>query len=128
MDEELNKIKEMNSIAKAAVSSKLSSVSKGLGLDDKDKGDVEGPSAKELRKIEEENTAARAKLQEQHAKQNAERQKKREEIRAKYGLTEGQGKNSRSGSTRRNTSDSSADTDMTVKKNSEGEGKQCSVM
>ena len=119
----------MNSIAKAAVSSKLSSVSKGLGLDDKDKGEAaEGPSAKELRKIEEENAAARAKRQEQHAKRNAERQKKREEIRAKYGLTEGQRKNSRSGSTSdRSTSDSS-DTDTTVKKDSEGEGKQCNVM
>ena len=84
-------------------------------MDDKGKADVEGPSAKELRKIEEENAAARAKRKEQHAKRNAERQKKHEEIRAKYGLTEGQGKNSRSGSTRRNTSGSSAGTDTTVK-------------
>lgn len=113
----------MNSIAKAAVSSKFSSVSKSLGLDDKDKGGQDdGPSAKELRKIEEENAAARAKRQEQHTKRNAEREKKREEIRAKYGIKEGQGKNSRSGSTRRDTGES------TSRESESEEGKQCSVM
>jgi len=113
----------MNSIAKAAVSNKFSSVSKSLGLDDKDEGQIEGSSAKELRKIEEENAKARAKRQEQHAKRNTEREKKREEIRAKYGLKEGQGKNNRSGSTRRDKSEN----DNTAK-DSEDEGKQCHVM
>ena len=76
----------MNYIAKTAVSKKLSSVSKSLRLDDEDK--EKGPSAKDLRKLQEANSATRAKLQEHHSKRNAERKKKRDEIRAKYGLKE----------------------------------------
>lgn len=116
----------MNSIAKAAVSSKLSSVGKSLGWDDKEKEEGEGPSAKELRKIEEENDAARAKRREQHAKRNAEREKKREEIRAKYGLKEGQDKTTRSGSTTRR--DTGGDMNATKNAGDQGEGKQCHVM
>ena len=76
----------MNYIAKTAVSKKLSSVSKSLRLDDE--GKEEGPSVKELRKLQEANSGTRAKLQEQHAKPHAERKKKRDEFRAKYGLKE----------------------------------------
>lgn len=119
----------MNSIAKAAVSSKFSSVSKSLGFDDKDSVEGEGPSAKELRKFEEENAAARAKLQEQHAKRHAEREKKREEIRAKYGIREGQGKGNQSRNTRRNTNEiEKEDTSAKKMKNSGGEEKQCNIM
>lgn len=121
----------MNSIAKAAVSSKFSSVTKSLGLDDKDKEEVEGPSAKELRKFEEEDAAARAKRQEQHAKRSVEREKKREEIRAKYGLKEGQARNNGKGSTRRNTNEKPSDNlngTSTARKDGESEGKQCKVM
>ena len=94
----------MNSIAKAAVSSKFSSVGKSLGWDaDKDEVQDEGISAKELRKSNEQHAAARAKREKQHAKRNAEREKKREEIRAKYGLKEDHGKSKRTGSTTRET-------------------------
>lgn len=113
----------MNYIAKNAVSKKLSSVSKSLRLDDEDK--EEGPSAKELRKLEEENSATRAKLHEQHAKRNVERKKKRDEIRAKYGLKEEFGKSNLSGST--NTCEFDKDTNSKMK-NCEGEGKQCNMM
>lgn len=41
----------MNSIAKAAVSSKLSSVSKGLGLDVKTKGMLKDPQRKNYAKL-----------------------------------------------------------------------------
>ena len=118
----------MNSIAKAAVSSKFSSVSKSLGFDDKDSVEGEGPSAKELRKFEEENAAARAKLQEQHAKRHAEREKKREEIRAKYGLREGQGKGNQSRNTRNTNKIEKEDTSAKKMKNSGGEEKQCNIM
>ncbi|XP_068708191.1 complexin-like [Montipora foliosa] len=114
----------MNSIAKAAVSSKFSSVSKSLGFDDKDSVEGEGPSAKELRKFEEENAVARAKLQEQHAKRHAEREKKREEIRAKYGL--GNGNQSRN--TRNTNKIEKEDTSAKKMKNSAGEEKQCNIM
>lgn len=115
----------MNYIAKNAVSKKLSSVSKSLRLDDEDK--EEGPSAKELRKLEEANSATRAKLHEQHAKRNVERKKKRDEIRAKYGLKEDCGKSNQSGRT--NTCEFDKDTRTNSKmKNCEGEGKQCNVM
>ena len=113
----------MNYIAKNAVSKKLSSVSKSLRLDDEDK--EEGPSAKDLRKLEEANSATRAKLHEQHAKRNAERKKKRDEIRGKYGLKEEFGKSNPSGST--NTCEFDQDTNSKMK-NCEGEGKQCNVM
>ena len=117
----------MNSIAKAVVTNKFSSVGKSLGLDDKDDTkEVEGASAKELRKIEEENAAARAKRQKEHNKRNAEREKKREEIRAKYGLKEGQGRNNRSGSTRKSSERSDIDANTNGK--AEGDDKQCHVM
>ena len=115
----------MNSIAKAAVSSKFSSVGKSLGWDaDKDEVQDEGISAKELRKSNEQHAAARAKREKQHAKRNAEREKKREEIRAKYGLKEDHGKSKRSGSTTRETGN-----DLnTTNAGDQGEGKQCHVM
>ncbi|XP_078360406.1 uncharacterized protein LOC144644760 [Oculina patagonica] len=116
----------MNSIAKSVVTNKFSSVGKSLGFDDKDDNqEVEGASAKELRKIEEENAAARAKRQKEHDKRNAEREKKREQIRAKYGLKEGQEKSNRSGSiTRKPTERSDIDTNGKA----EGDDKQCTVM
>lgn len=117
----------MNSIAKAVVTNKFSSVGKSLGLDDKDDTqEVEGASAKELRKIEEENAAARAKRQKEHDKRNAEREKKRDEIRAKYGLKEGQNKNLRTGNRGKTIERSDSDNDTNVK--GEGEDKQCHVM
>lgn len=117
----------MNSITKAVVTNKFSSVGKSLGWDDKDDNqEVEGPSAKELRKIDEENAVARAKRQKQHDKRNAEREKKREEIRAKYGLKEGQGGNNRSGSTRKPSERS--DIENNTKGKAEGDDKQCCVM
>lgn len=117
----------MNSIAKAVVTNKFSSVGKSLGWDDKDEqqGD-EGPSEKELRKIQEKNAASRAKRQEEHAKRNAEREKKREEIRAKYGIKEGQGKSNRSSSTRKTSELSDIDSD--TKRKTNDEEKQCHVM
>ncbi|XP_068708198.1 complexin-like [Montipora foliosa] len=116
----------MNSIAKAAVSSKFSSVSRSLGFDDKDSVEGEGPSAKELPKFKEENDAARAKLQEQHAKRHAEREKKREEIRVKYGIREELGKGNQSRNTRRNTNEiEKEDTGVKKMENSGGEEKQC---
>ena len=115
----------MNSIAKAAVSSKFSSVGKSLGWDaDKDEVQDEGISAKELRKSNEQHAAARAKREKQHAKRNAEREKKREEIRAKYGLKEDHGKSKRTGSTTRETGNDLNTTNAGDK----GEGKQCHVM
>ena len=115
----------MNSIAKAVVTNKFSSVGKSLGLDDKDDTkEVEGASAKELRKIEEENAAARAKLQKEHDKRNAEREKKRDEIRAKYGLKDGQNKNTRTGSRRKTVERSDTNTNGKA----DGEDKQCHVM
>ena len=117
----------MNSIAKAVVTNKFSSVSKSLGLDDKDDTQEEdGASAKELRKIEEENAAARAKRQKEHDKRNTEREKKRDEIRAKYGLKEGQNKNLRTGSRRKTVERSDSDTDTNGK--GESEDKQCHLM
>ena len=118
----------MNSIAKAVVTNKFSSVGKSLGLDDKDDTqEVEGASAKELRKIEEENAAARAKRQKEHDKRNAEREKKRDEIRAKYGLKDGQNKNPRTSGSRRKTVDRS-DSDTNTNGKADGEDKQCHVM
>ena len=112
----------MDSIAKAVVTNKFSSVGKSLGFDDKDDSqEVEGASAKELRKIEEENAAARAKRQKEHEKRNADREKKRDEIRAKYGLKDGQNKNPRTGSRRK-----TVDTNTNGK--ADGEDKQCHVM
>lgn len=114
----------MNYIAKSVVSNKLSSVGKNLGWDDKDDQEgEEGISEKELRKIQEKNAAARAKRQDQHAKRNAEREKKRDEIRAKYGLKEGQAKSNGSGSSSssRKTSLDDIDTETTKEK-------QCLVM
>jgi len=117
----------MNSITKAVVTNKFSSVGKSLGLDDKDDTqEVEGASAKELRKIEEESAAARAKRQKEHDKRNAEREKKRDEIRAKYGLKEGQNKNLRTGNRGKTIERSDSDNDTNVK--GEGEDKQCHVM
>lgn len=117
----------MNSIAKAVATNKFSSVGKSLGLDDKDDTrEVEGASAKEIRKIEEENLAARAKRQKEHDKRNAEREKKRDQIRAKYGLKEGQNKNPRTGSRRKTVERSDNDTDANGK--ADGEDKQCQVM
>lgn len=117
----------MNSIAKAVVTNKFSSVGKSLGWDDKDDTqEVEGASAKELRKIEEEDAAGRAKRQKEHDKRNAEREKKRDEIRAKYGLKEGQNKNLRTGSRSKPVEQSDIDTDTNGK--ADGEDKQCHVM
>ena len=116
----------MNCIAKTAVSNKLSSVSKSLRLDDTEK--EEGPSAKELRKLQEADSATRAKLQEQHAKRNAERKKKRDEIRAKYGLKEECGKSNESGNARTKTCEFEKDTNSKMKAYCEGEGKKCNVM
>lgn len=114
----------MNYIAKSVVSNKLSSVGKNLGWDDKDEQqEEEGVSEKELCKIQEKNAAARAKRQEQHAKRNAERKKKRDEIRAKYGLKEGQDKSNRSGSSSSTRKTSVDDSDTETAKE-----KQCSVM
>ena len=117
----------MNSIAKAAVSSKFSSVGKSLGWDaDKDEVQDEGISTIELRKSNEQHAAARAKREKQHAKRNAEREKKREEIRAKYGLKEDHEKSmrKRAGSTTRETGN-----DLnTTNAGDQGEGKQCHVM
>lgn len=118
----------MNSIAKAVVTNKFSSVGKSLGFDDKDDNkEVEGASAKELRKIEEENAAARAKRQKEHDKRNAEREKKREEMRAKYGLKEGQEKSNRSGSISRKPAERS-DINTSTNGKAEGDDKQCAVM
>ena len=112
----------MNSIAKSVVTNKFSSVGKSLGWDDKDDTqEVEGASAKELRKIEEKNAAARAKRQKEHDKRNAEREKKRDEIRTKYGLKEGQ-----TGSRRKPVEQSDIDTDTNGK--ADGEDKQCHIM
>lgn len=120
----------MNSIAKSVVTNKFSSVGKSLGWDDNEEKQegAEGPSAKELRKMEEQNAAAKAKRQEEHVKRNAEREKKREEIRAKYGIKEGPaGKNKRSGSTRKASERDDMDTE-TKKKADNTEEKQCHVM
>lgn len=83
----------MDSLAKTVFTSKLNSVtdsvSKGLsfGEDKSDKDEDRQLSSKEIRKLEEQDRAERAKREEAHARRNEERQKKREAIRAKYGLS-----------------------------------------
>lgn len=78
----------MDFVAKNVMSSKLSSLSKNIGLDeDNDNKEEQGTmTAKEKRKQQEKEAAEKAKREEKYAKRHAEREKKREDIRAKYGL------------------------------------------
>jgi uncharacterized membrane protein YgaE (UPF0421/DUF939 family) len=64
-------------------------VSKNFNFGDEkdDKDEDKQLTSKEIRKLEEQDKAERAKRDEQHAKRNEGRQKKREAIRAKYGLS-----------------------------------------
>ena len=83
----------MDSIAKTVFTSKLNSVtdsvSKNFNFGDEkdDKDDDRQLTSREVRKLEEQEKADRAKREEVYAKRNQERQKKREAIRAKYGLS-----------------------------------------
>jgi hypothetical protein len=83
----------MDSIAKTVFTNKLNSVTDSVNKnfnfgDEKDDKDEDRQlTSKELRKLEEQDKAERAKREEHYAKRNEERQKKREAIRAKYGLS-----------------------------------------
>lgn len=83
----------MDSLAKSVFTSKVNSVtdsvSKGFGFGDekKEENEAGGLTLKEARKIEEKEKAEKAKRQQVYAKRSEERQKKRDEIRAKYGLS-----------------------------------------
>lgn len=63
------------------------SKSLNFGEDRNERDDDNQLTSKELRKLEEQDRAERAKREEAHAKRDKERQKKREAIRAKYGLS-----------------------------------------
>ena len=83
----------MDSIAKTVFTSKLNSVTDSVNKnfnfgDEKDEKDEDRQlSSKELRKLEEQDRVERAKREELYAKRNEDRQRKREAIRAKYGLS-----------------------------------------
>ena len=87
------KTNNMDSIAKTVFTSKLNSVTDSVNKnfnfgDEKDDKDEDRQlTSKELRKLEEQDRAEKAKREELYAKRNEERQKKREAIRAKYGLS-----------------------------------------
>lgn len=82
----------MDAITKAVFNNKLNSVtdsvSKNLnfGGDKNEDKDDRHLTSKELRKLEEEEKAERAKRDEIHAKRSDERQRKRDAMRVKYGI------------------------------------------
>ena len=111
-------------IAKNVVSNKLSSVSKSLGLDGKNENENEDElSAKELRKIRERETAEKEKREKLHFKRSAEREKKRSEMRAKYGLNK-ETKDTHSG----RSCEYNGGGERNLQSKDPDDGKQCLVM
>ncbi|EDO35118.1 predicted protein [Nematostella vectensis] len=121
----------MNPLTKALVTNKLSSVTKSIGLDDKDETTSEdaGVSSKEMRKMREKEEAERAKREEMYAKRNADREKKREQMRAKYGIQKDKDGPKKSGGHKEEGSDApTRKGSLNREKSSEEDDNKCAII